>query len=288
MFGGSPLDAVQMVARFFQDGGPFMYPIALVFAVGLIITLERYWFVQRVGSANRRAFSELLPLVRDGNLKQALVVAQQRGCEIGEILRHGLDQLPRARRRGDLESVMGEQLIEVLPAIERRTPYLAVFANIATLLGLLGTIVGLIAAFAAVAGADAASKATLLSASISIAMNTTAFGLMAAIPLLLAHSHLQSRAQALTELLRVSTVKFVNHLERRNQWQQQAMATGSFNAASTGVARDPNSSTLSALERTAKIEQQASINADKTLARGAPVQPTRPVKRPPAVDSLRA
>lgn len=105
--------------------------------------------------------------------------------------------------------------MEVLPGIERRTPYLATFANIATLLGLLGTIIGLIAAFTAVANADPAEKATLLSQSISLAMNTTAFGLMAAIPLLLVHSWLQSKTSAIVESLEIAVVKFLNLIEEQ-------------------------------------------------------------------------
>ena len=109
---------------------------------------------------------------------------------------------------------MEEGLLEALPAIERRTPYLATFANIATLLGLLGTIIGLIAAFTAVANADPSEKANLLSQSISIAMNTTAFGLMAAIPLLLVHSHLQDKTNAIVDNLEIAMVKFLNFVER--------------------------------------------------------------------------
>ena len=108
---------------------------------------------------------------------------------------------------------MEEGLLEILPNIERRTPYLATFANIATLLGLLGTIIGLIAAFTAVANADPAEKATLLSQSISIAMNTPAFGLMVAIPLLLVHSLLQSKTAAIVESLEIAVVKFLNLMD---------------------------------------------------------------------------
>ncbi|MGD8832256.1 MAG: MotA/TolQ/ExbB proton channel family protein, partial [Pseudomonadales bacterium] len=118
-----------------------------------------------------------------------------------------------SRRRTDIEYAMEEGLLEILPNIERRTPYLATFANIATLLGLLGTIIGLIAAFTAVANADPAEKATLLSSSISIAMNTTAFGLMVAIPLLLVHSMLQSKTAAIVESLEIAVVKFLNLMD---------------------------------------------------------------------------
>jgi biopolymer transport protein ExbB/TolQ len=132
---------------------------------------------------------------------------------------------------------MEEGMLEALPAIETRTGYLATFANIATLLGLLGTIIGLISAFSAVAQADASEKAALLSASISVAMNTTAFGLVVAIPLLLAHSYLQSRTVAITESLSIAMVKFLNHIERRHTFAQPAAAEAAAPApAATGAA----------------------------------------------------
>ena len=111
--------------------------------------------------------------------------------------------------------------MEVMPRLEKRTHYLATFANIATLLGLLGTIIGLIKAFTAVAAANPAEKADLLSASISVAMNTTAFGLMAAIPLLLVHALLQTKTNGLVDSLEMASVKFLNAVTER-----QLKATG--------------------------------------------------------------
>jgi biopolymer transport protein ExbB/TolQ len=129
---------------------------------------------------------------------------------IGNILAYGLSRLGTARRRDDIEKAMEESLLETLPRIEKRTHYLATFANIATLLGLLGTIIGLIKAFTAVAAANPAEKADMLSASISVAMNTTAFGLMVAIPLLLAHTVLQSKTTEIVDSLEMAAVKFLN------------------------------------------------------------------------------
>jgi len=113
-----------------------------------------------------------------------------------------------------MESVIEEGLLQMSPRLQKRTQYLATLANVATLLGLLGTIIGLIAAFTAVANADPAQKATLLSQSISVAMNTTAFGLIAAIPLLLFHTMLQSKATRVLESLQVVGVKCVNSLRQ--------------------------------------------------------------------------
>jgi len=132
-----------------------------------------------------------------------------------------MDQTSLGKRHDDVELAMEEGLMEVLPRLEKRTPYLATFANIATLLGLLGTIMGLISAFTAVANVDPSEKANLLSASISVAMNTTAFGLMAAIPLLLSFSFLQTKTTEIVDSLEMVSVKFINIL-RKHQIRNQA------------------------------------------------------------------
>ena len=100
------------------------------------------------------------------------------------------------RRREDIEIAMEESMMEIMPQLEKRTGTSASAANVATLLGLLGTIVGLIQAFTAVSNANPAEKADLLSARIAVAMNTTAFGLLVAIPLLVVHSRADDEDRA--------------------------------------------------------------------------------------------
>jgi len=208
------MDATNTVMRFFQDGGPFMVPIALILAIGIAIAIERYIFLARTTHRNRKAFNTLMPLLQAGKFQELIKETGHPDSAISHLFKEGLARMRNSRRRQDVEYAMEEGLLEALPAIEKRTPYLATFANIATLLGLLGTIIGLIAAFSAVANADPSEKATLLSQSISIAMNTTAFGLMAAIPLLLIHSHLQGKTNAIVENLDIAMVKFLNLVEK--------------------------------------------------------------------------
>ena len=210
------MDFYNTAVAFFQEGGVFMYPIAVVMAIGVAIALERFFFLLLETRANRRDYNKILPLLRQKRLRELSEIARQSKSAVCRIMADGLARMNASRRRQDIEFAMEEQLLEVLPSIERRTPYLATFANIATLLGLLGTIIGLIAAFTAVANADPAEKAALLSRSISIAMNTTAFGLIVAIPLLLAHSWLQSKTSAIVESLEIATVKFLNLLDERS------------------------------------------------------------------------
>jgi biopolymer transport protein ExbB len=156
-----------------------------------------------------------MPVLRSGKYQQAMSMTAKSDAAISRILNYGLARIKSARRREDIEAAMEEGLMEMVPRLEKRTPYLAAFANIATLLGLLGTIIGLIQAFTAVAKADPSVKAELLSSSISVAMNTTAFGLMVAIPLLLIYTMLQSKTTEIVDSLEMASVKFLNIVTER-------------------------------------------------------------------------
>ncbi|MGC4028389.1 MAG: MotA/TolQ/ExbB proton channel family protein [Steroidobacteraceae bacterium] len=210
-----------IVGRFFQDGGEFMYPIAIVLVIGAAIAIERWVYLTLARSRNRSLWQQIEPLLAQGNFRQAAQVSSQSDSAIGQILTYGLARVQSARRRDDIEKAMEESLMGVLPKLEKRTHYLATFANLATLLGLLGTVIGLIAAFGAVATVNPAEKANLLSASISVAMNCTAFGLMTAVPLLVIHAVLQTKTTELVDSLEMASVKFLNSImERRTETAQ--------------------------------------------------------------------
>jgi biopolymer transport protein ExbB len=200
-----------MVA-FFQKGGLFMYPILLVFAIGMAISFERLVQLNRVKAANRKMWNKLHPLLVKGEFEQARQLTNKDKSSISQMLSMGLARQGAVRRREDIEIAMEESMMEIIPQLEKRTPYVALLSNIATLLGLLGTIMGLIEAFTAVANANPAEKADLLSASISVAMNTTAFGLMAAIPMLLFHAKIMSTTGQIVDSLEMASVKALNNI----------------------------------------------------------------------------
>ena len=207
-------DMFNTLIKFFQDGGPFMYPILIVLAIGLAITLERWMHLSVARAKNRRMIGKLMPLVAKGEVANASKLAQESSATVSRIFLQGMQHYQSARRRDDFEAAMDESIMEAIPRLEKRTHYLAMFANIATLLGLLGTIIGLIKAFTAVAQVDPSQKAEILSTSISVAMNTTAFGLMVAIPLLFFYTVLQTKTTEIVDSLEMTVVKFVNHLSR--------------------------------------------------------------------------
>ena len=200
------------IVAFFQKGGLFMYPIMLVFAVGMAITIERWLQLSRTQSVNSKMWDLVHPVLTEGEFDKAREMVNKDKSNMAQMLEMGLARQGAVRRREDIEIAMEESMMEIIPQLERRTPYVALLANIATLLGLLGTIMGLIEAFTAVANANPAEKADLLSASISVAMNTTAFGLMSAIPLLLFHAMLTSTTGQIVDSLEMASVKALNSI----------------------------------------------------------------------------
>lgn len=210
------MEVYNAIVSFFQDGGSFMYPILLILALGIAFAAERWVYLERMVAHNQREWKRLAPMVSEGRLDNALTATADSDSAIGKLVNSGLERLRNSSRREDIEMAMEERLMEAMPQFERRTHYLATFANIATLLGLLGTIMGLIRAFTAISNVDPAQKADLLSASISVAMNTTAFGLMVAIPLLLLHTFLQTRTTELIDSLEMASVRFLNMVSREN------------------------------------------------------------------------
>jgi biopolymer transport protein ExbB/TolQ len=209
------MDTYSTIIRFFQAGGAFMYPIAIVLFCGLAIALERWLFLTRAKMSNRKAFNQLMPLLKKRDYQAVVTAANASTASMSRIIGAGISRLSQSQRRDEVEYAMEERVMEALPRLEKRTQYLATLANIATLMGLLGTIIGLIAAFTAVANADPSEKASLLSESISVAMNTTAFGLISAIPLLLSHAVLQTKTAEIVDGLEMAGVKVLNMLVDR-------------------------------------------------------------------------
>ncbi len=201
------------IVKFFQDSGVFIYPSILVLALGLAIATERFIYLSRSRSTNRKMWDELRPLLNNGKFQQALAIAAKSEAAIAKMVSRGIHRLKTAKRREEIDAAMEEGMMEIVPRLEKRTHYLATFANVVTLLGLLGTIIGLIKAFTAVAQVNPSEKAELLSASISIAMNNTAFGLMVAIPFLLIHAFLQARTAEIVDSLEAAKVSFLNMTE---------------------------------------------------------------------------
>ncbi|MBI5198028.1 MAG: MotA/TolQ/ExbB proton channel family protein [Nitrospirae bacterium] len=218
------------IVDFFVSGGAFMVPILLVLAIGTAIILERIRFLSRMKTDVGSLWSGIQTAIQNDQLSEAIRQCEESPGVVPKMLLSGLQKakelahygekkpitLPElTESREELENAVEESMLEIMPEMEKRTHYLPTLANVATLLGLLGTIMGLIQSFKAVSVADPAQKAVLLSQGIAVAMNTTAFGLIVAIPIMLVYAYLQARTIQMVDHLDAYSVKLINLLTSR-------------------------------------------------------------------------
>jgi biopolymer transport protein ExbB len=208
------MESLNLAIKFFRDCGLFIYPSLFIMAMGLTIAIERLIFLSKARNQNRAMWAQVLPLLQKGRFKEVTELTANSDAAVGKIVNYGLIRMMSPSRREDLDAAMEEGMMEIVPRLEKRTHYIATFANVITLVGLLGTIIGLIKGFTAVAQVNPAEKAELLSASISIAMNNTAFALMVAIPFLLVHAFLQAKTGEIVDGLEAAKMSFLNLVQR--------------------------------------------------------------------------
>jgi biopolymer transport protein ExbB/TolQ len=207
------------VIEVFQSGGNFMYLILFFLCLGIAIILERLFFLYYKYNINApKLYEQVRRTVLQGDIKRAIGLCDD--SPLPAVLRAGLQQYQI--KKEDVPPAMEEAILEVAPKLQRRTHYLAVVANIAVLLGLLGTIIGLIVAFSAISGAEPGEKAIQLARGISIAMATTAFGLIVAIPCLLFHAVLQSKANRLLDEIDEYSMKAAHLLQSLGRAEKEA------------------------------------------------------------------
>lgn len=210
-------------AKFFNEGGFFMYPIAFTSVVALAIGIERTIFLFFKYNINASQFmAQVQKLVMANNIDRAIKLCNAApSAALPKVIKAGLTRA----NKGEIEiaNAIEEATLEVVPNITKRTPTLQSVANIATLMGLLGTIVGLIAAFDAVAKAPPDQKTAMLTASIAIAMNTTAFGLMVAIPTLCIYIVLNNHLKKILDEMDQYSVKLQNLLVSRGKGAQSPL-----------------------------------------------------------------
>jgi biopolymer transport protein ExbB/TolQ len=202
---------------FFENGGPFMYVISGVAVIALGTIIERAYRVYFQYSINGTAFmAQVQKLIMADNIDRAIKLCNaESSSALARVIKAGL----RNSNRGPMEiqNAIDEASLEVIPEVEKRTPYLNMWANVSTLLGLLGTIQGLIQAFKAVAAASAAEKQEMLAKGISMAMYTTMYGLMCAIPIMVAASFIQNKTSKIVKDIDLHSVRTINLLTARHR-----------------------------------------------------------------------
>lgn len=202
---------LDFIVNAFRAGGPFMYVILLMLIIGLSIMMERILYILFRNKIDTTAFvNRILEFIQRENISNAIEFCNMSSAALPKITKAGLAEYGKSPK--DIQDAFELAAMREIPKLEKRTHYLSTIANVATLLGLLGTIFGLITSFEAVANADASMKASLLSAGISQAMNTTAFGLIVAIPNMLAYSYIQEKTNELIDEINQNVTRVYKRL----------------------------------------------------------------------------
>ena len=206
------MDLLTMLSEMFEKGGFFMIPITLCAVFGAAISLERFFYLYlRAGVDAGTFMAKVQRMVLERNVEGALRLCNgEPSASLPRVMKAGLVRV--GRPDGELRASIEEACLEVQPLLSRRLAYLPMLANVATLLGLLGTIQGLIASFHAVSGTEAGERSTALASGIAVAMYTTFYGLLVAIPILVLHSLLAARANQVLDDIDHYAAKLANLL----------------------------------------------------------------------------
>jgi len=202
------MTVLKMLADAFHEGGWGMWPILFLLMITVSILIERAVYLRRAVIDKEKLVALLRSQISAGNIQGAIKVCSGNSTPLTRIVQAGLMRANRSDE--EINSAMEEAGLRELPQLEKRTGYLAMLGNLATLAGLLGTITGLIKAFAGVAGVDPSQKATLLSKGISEAMNCTAFGLFTGILGLATYAILNGQTQGVLDGINQGTVETLN------------------------------------------------------------------------------
>ena len=210
---------IQYVAAWFNGGGPFMWAILAVLALAVAIVIERlifYYIVCR--NRGTKLVADIARHLNADSPAKALEAASG-SAPVATLLRTGIERFKEGMGQTEIQEAVEEAAIQEIPRLPERLNYLVLFANIATLTGLLGTIMGLQKAFSSLGAVEASKKAAMLAEGISELMVCTAFGLMVAIPCMMAYTFLHNKQSRLTKDLDESIVRLMNYFRKKRPQQ---------------------------------------------------------------------
>lgn len=211
---------LQWTARFMNDGGIFMWIIAIVWCIGISLAVERLRNYFKYDIDGKSLMATIKKYVIGNQVQESIQACTESTSLNAFVMKNGLKRANQSKEQ--IQDSLEASILETVPLIEKRLSYLALCANLSTLLGLLGTIQGLIQSFAAVAQAEASQKAQLLAEGIAVAMNTTALGLMSAISLMVVHTYLMAKGEKMIQEIEENSVKLIDLLGTKKAGSTQS------------------------------------------------------------------
>jgi biopolymer transport protein ExbB/TolQ len=202
------------VSTLIHNGGFAAWLIVIAGVVLLILGAERLITLFLRMSYNVRGSMEAIRgNILERRYTDALQICnKQSNSPEMSVIKAGLTAMENGREA--MKSSLGAAVLDISHKCEVRVGYIALIANVATLLGLLGTISGLIKTFASIANADAAEKARLLGLGISEAMYATAAGLTVGILAMVVHTMCTSKADTIIGEAQDAGLKLVTWVEQ--------------------------------------------------------------------------
>lgn len=203
-------EAQNFIMHAFHAGGVMMYVILVLLVLTLIVVIKQLLILKDAG-VDKSDFNEhVFGMILRGDIQQAISYCDSRQSPLTNTLKAGLVQVLNRRPDEEVQVAMDASVLRETPKVEGWVSFLAVFGNLATLLGLTGTIMGMITSFSAVNKADDAKKAELLSQGIAEALNCTAFGLVVAILAILMYGFFQYRIGHILNDMTESSMSMLN------------------------------------------------------------------------------
>ncbi len=197
----------------FVQGGFYMWPILICSIIGVAIAVDRYLVLSHAGSIDKEhLLATIKSKIMQGSMSAVMNILRQEKVPITNIIASGVNAVMNDGSTEEIQTSMDAAALKEIPKLERRISLINSCANIATLLGLLGTVSGLIGAFDAVANVSPDKKAEMLASAIATAMNTTAAGLLGAIPLLGLYGYLNSKSEELINEIHEASVATLNFI----------------------------------------------------------------------------
>ena len=230
------MHALDIILNFFRDGGFFLYPIALIWVIGLVIALERFGFVLRVGAGTREDVVADSAAPRRRPVPRGLQAVSNSDTALANIMRYGITRIQTARRRDDTRTAMEESLVEVIPRLEKRTHYLSSLANIANAHGLFDRE----SPDQRIRGGRPGESRRESEPARRVDLGREEQpprSAITAITLLLAHLYLETKTTEIVDSLEVASVKFLNALNEKKMdpESQQEAARGQARGMEAGV-----------------------------------------------------
>ena len=208
------LDAPQLtwqesLQRNWIDTGWMRWPLLFCAVVGLAVIVWKFLDLTAKTRLTRSALKEVDALLAQKRIPEVLTLTRGSQAPVARILQAGLERQEEGTERV-MKAIENQGLIE-MSKLEKGLIVLATVTNVAPLLGFLGTVLGMIDAFQAIEAAGEV-EATLVAGGIKIALLTTAFGLLIAIPVSVGHNYFVSRIDAMVIDMEESAQKMVDTL----------------------------------------------------------------------------